>query len=73
MKTIINNEAAWIMAGAIMVKIIISARRFNRRGIGGLQHFNSFYAGLFTVIIEWVLSIAAVVAIIWSTLQLLFA
>ncbi len=72
MKTIINNEAAWIMAGAILVKIIIAARRFNRRGIGGLQHFTSFYAGLFTVMIEWFLSIAAVVAIIWATLQLLF-
>ena len=73
MKTIINNEAAWILAGAILVKLIIAARRFNRRGMGGLQHFSSFYVGLFTLFIEWCLSIAAVVAIIWAILQLLFA
>lgn len=72
MKTIINNEVAWIMAVAILVKLIIAARRFNRRGMGGLQHFQNFYAGLFTVIIEWCLSITAVVAIIWAILQLLF-
>ncbi|WP_158624911.1 hypothetical protein [Gynurincola endophyticus] len=41
-------------------------RQFNRRGLGGLQHFNNYFAGLIILFMEWVLKWAATVLIIWS-------
>jgi hypothetical protein len=44
---------------------------FNRRGLGGLQHFNNYFVGLITLSIEWVLKCAASSLMLWGLWGLL--
>jgi len=37
------------------LRLFVGMRQFNRRGIGGLQHFNNYFVGLITLSIEWLL------------------
>lgn len=37
------------------IRLFIGMRQFNRRGLGGLQHFNNYFVGLITLAIEWAL------------------
>lgn len=39
----------------IALRLIIGMRQFNRRGLGGLQHFHNYFIGLFTLFVEGVL------------------
>lgn len=50
----------------LSIRLLIGMRQFNRRGVGGLQHFNNYFVGLFTLFAEWVLKWAAVVMIVWG-------
>jgi uncharacterized membrane protein len=36
----------------LFIRYHIGRRRFNRRGIGGLQHFPNYHTGLLTMILE---------------------
>jgi len=51
---------------AIIIRFGIGMRRFNRKGMGGLQHFDNYFAGLLTLAIEWLLWWAASIAILWT-------
>ena len=53
-----------LLAVGILIRYIIGKRRFNRRGVGGLQHFKSYGMGLATIFIERVLNIVACLMII---------
>lgn len=60
------------MIGAgIAVRYIIARRRFNRRGIGGLQHYRSFERGIVTTIIEWALRWVAILVMLYGFFTLL--
>ena len=37
----------------IALRYIIDRRRFNRRGIGGLQHFRNYERAVFITFLEW--------------------
>ena len=50
----------------LAIQRTIGIRRFNRRGVSGLQHFNNYFIGLFTLLIEWVLKWAAAALILWG-------
>ncbi|NGF55541.1 hypothetical protein G5B00_03360 [Parapedobacter sp. SGR-10] len=50
----------------LAIRLIIGMRQFNRRGVGGLQHFNNYFVGLFTLIVEWVLKWGAAALMVWG-------
>ncbi len=56
----------------LTVKLIVSARQFNRRGLGGLQHFSNYFIGLITLFIEWILKWGAVAMMLWGVWGWLF-
>jgi hypothetical protein len=48
------------------IRLFVGMRQFNRRGLGGLQHFNNYFVGLITLSIEWVLKWAASSLMLWG-------
>jgi len=48
----------------LSLRYIIGKRRFNRRGIAGLQHYKSYGVALITTIVESVVNIIAALLII---------
>ncbi|WP_130855623.1 hypothetical protein [Olivibacter jilunii] len=59
------------LAIGLLVRLIIGYRRFNRRGVAGLQHFNNYFVGLLVTFVEWLFSLAAWIAILWGLFLLL--
>lgn len=54
LRTILHHLLSPLMfLSGIIIWLIIAQRRFNRRGIGGLQHFDNYYKGLLTLLLEW--------------------
>ncbi|MBW7891980.1 MAG: hypothetical protein H3C48_13365 [Chitinophagaceae bacterium] len=44
----------WILLfTGIVIRYFIERRRFNRRGLGGLQHFRNFERGVIITFLEW--------------------
>lgn len=56
----------------LAIRLFVGMRQFNRRGLGGLQHFNNYFVGLITLAIEWVLKWAALALLIWGLWGWLF-
>ena len=54
------------------IRLFVGMRQFNRRGLGGLQHFNNYFVGLITLSIEWVLKWAASSLTLWALWGWLF-
>ncbi len=50
----------------LAIRLFVGMRQFNRRGLGGLQHFNNYFVGLITLAIEWVLKWTAAVLLLWG-------
>lgn len=48
----------------IALRLWIASRRFNRRGVGGLQHYSHFIIGLVITVLEWAGTIIATLLII---------
>ncbi|GAA0536944.1 hypothetical protein [Chitinophaga japonensis] len=59
-----------VLAG-LLIRFIIGYRRFNRRGIAGLQHFSSYPVALLVLFIEWIFNLLGLLAILAGTLLLL--
>jgi hypothetical protein len=53
-----------LLAVGLLLRYIIGKRRFNRRGVAGLQYFKSYGVAVITTIIEWVVNIIATLMII---------
>lgn len=62
-----------LLAAGIIIRYIIARRMFNRRGLGGLQHYRSFEQGIINTFLEWVCKWAAILMIIVGILNLLVA
>lgn len=56
----------------LAIKLFVGMRQFNRRGLGGLQHFNNYFVGLITLAIEWLLKWVALMLMLWGLLGWLF-
>lgn len=56
----------------LAIRLLVGMRQFNRRGLGGLQHFNNYFVGLITLSIEWVLKCAASSLMLWGLWGWLF-
>lgn len=39
----------------LLIRYVIANRKFNRRGLGGLQHFRNYFTGIITILLEWLL------------------
>ena len=50
----------------LAVRLLIGMRQFNRRGVGGLQHFNNYFVGLITLSVEWALKWVALIMMLWG-------
>ena len=61
---------AFLLIG-ITLRYIIGRRKFNRRGIGGLQHFDSFGLALIVTFLEWLLKWTANILVIASIFMLI--
>lgn len=72
METIITHKHIAVLIAAVIVKLVIASRRFNRRGAGGLQQFSNYFIGICTLFLEHCLSWVALAAMAWAVLGLLF-
>ena len=53
-----------LLVFGLLLRYIIGKRRFNRRGVGGMQYFKSYGLALVTTIIERIVKIIATLMII---------
>jgi hypothetical protein len=56
----------------LAIRLFVGMRQFNRRGLGGLQHFDNYFVGLFTLFIEWILKWTAFALMLWGLWGWLF-
>lgn len=40
----------------LAIRLYVGMKQFNRRGVGGLQHFSNYFIGLITLAFEWLLN-----------------
>ena len=50
----------------LAIRLFVGMRQFNRRGLGGLQHFNNYFVGLITLSIEVLLKWTASSLMLWG-------
>jgi hypothetical protein len=60
-----------LFAIGLTLRYIIGKRRFNRRGMAGMQYFKSYGVALITIIIERVVNIIAVLMIMGAIILFL--
>lgn len=56
----------------LVIRLFVGMRQFNRRGVGGLQHFNNYFVGLITLAMEWILKWMAIALLLWGSWGWLF-
>ncbi len=61
-----------LMGIGTALRLWIGMRRFNRRGIGGLQHFSNYFVGLAALFVEFLIWWTANILIVWGLYRLLF-
>lgn len=54
------------------IRLLVGMRQFNRRGVGGLQHFNNYFVGLITLFTENVLKWIGIALMLWGLLGWIF-
>lgn len=62
--TRIQLHGIYLLIAGLIIRFIVGRRRFKRRGVGGLQHFNSYLLALIVMSIEWLFNLAGLAAII---------
>lgn len=60
-----------LLAVALLIRFWVGRRRFNRRGLGGMQHFTSYGKALFTTVFEKILMLIATLLIVAAILSFL--
>ena len=61
-----------ILLIGMLIRYFIGRRRFNRRGIGGLQQFSNYETAVAFTFLEWVFKWVANLLILLALLLLLF-
>jgi hypothetical protein len=56
----------------LAIRLFVGMRQFNRRGLGGLQHFDNYFMGLITLFLEWILKWTAFALMLWGLWGWLF-
>lgn len=62
---------AFCVAIGGLLWLLVQHRRFNRRGLGGLQHFRSFWIALLMTVLEWLVMAVSVFALLFGMFLLL--
>lgn len=68
--TRIQVHGIYLLIAGLVIRFIVGRRRFNRRGVGGLQHFNSYIVDLIVMTIEWLFNLIGLLAIIMGVFLL---
>jgi len=55
------------------ISLLVGMRQFDRRGLGGLQHFRNYFVGLITLFVEGVLKWVALALMLWGLVGWLFS
>jgi len=50
--------------------LLVQRRRFYRRGLGGLQHFSSFWTALLITLLEWIAVALSIVVLLFGVFLL---
>ena len=53
-----------LLALGLVLRGFVGKRRFNRRGYGGAQQYNSYFSAILTSTAEWILMIISALAIV---------
>ena len=51
-----QSQGLLLLLVGLAIRFIIGRRRFNRRGVGGLQHYNSYALALLVTLAEFIAS-----------------
>lgn len=71
-KLLQTMPSAAVFIVGLAIRLLVGVRQFNRRGVGGLQHFDNYFVGLVTLFMEWLLKRAAFVLMLWGLYGWLF-
>lgn len=63
---------AVLIGMGVALRLWVGMRRFNRRGIGALQHFSNYFLGLATLFVEFLIWWTANILIVWGLYRTLF-
>ena len=66
-----DSDGLKVIVG-VALRLFIGARRFYRRGWGGLQHFRSHLPALVTLLVEGILYLVANGLILWGLVGMIF-
>jgi hypothetical protein len=66
MKLLQSTSSQAMFFVGLSIRLIVEMRQFSRRGLGGLQHFNSYFIGLITLFLERILKLIAFVLMLWG-------
>lgn len=76
MRTFQDFTAVQILGSVLLligfiIRLFIGKRRFDRRGVGGMQHFQSYWTALILIFFEWIAGIVSLMMILLGLLLLL--
>ncbi len=69
--TRLQTHGFYLLLIGFFIRFVIGKRRFKRRGIGGLQHYNSFLIALVVITVEWLLNLLGLMAILLGVILLI--
>jgi hypothetical protein len=69
--TTVQILGAVLLLTGFILRLFIGKRKFDRRGVGGLQHFRSYWAALILTFFEWLASVVSTLMILSGLLLLL--
>lgn len=67
-----KTQGLIVLLAGIVIRYIINVRKFKRRGISGLQHFNNYFTAVITLFSEWLFKWVGNGLFIWGLFRLLF-
>ncbi len=65
------SDAALLIGIGLLIRFIIGYRRFNRRGIAGLQQFDSYWKAILITSLEWLFKWTANALILFGVITLI--
>lgn len=66
-----NTIAIVCIVVALLIRYWVGRRRFNRRGVGGLQHFSSYEKAMVTTFFEKLLMLVSLALLLVAAVLLL--
>ncbi|MFA6151991.1 MAG: hypothetical protein WC716_11765 [Chitinophagaceae bacterium] len=67
------SNAALLIGIGLLIRFIIGYRRFNRRGVAGLQQFDSYWKAILITTLEWVFKWTANALILFGIMNMIIS